>query len=88
MVLPNKGDLKARVSPGMQHADQVQRLENLKSCPMKAYKELTLNNRKARQNRAYYKLRRGNFRLTIRFVLPCYETRQMTSLDSSGKDPS
>jgi len=31
MVLPNEDDLKAEVSPNIQDADQVQRLENLKS---------------------------------------------------------
>ena len=30
MVLPNEGDLKAKISPDMQDIDQVQRLENLK----------------------------------------------------------
>jgi hypothetical protein len=76
MVLPNKGDLKAKILPDIQDFDQVQRLENLKSILMKVYKEVRLNNRKAHQkNKAYYdKLRRGNLRLMIRFFLPCYRS--------------
>ena len=55
MVLPNEGDLKAKISPDIQDVDQVQRLENLKSSLLKAYKAVRLNNRKAHQkNKAYY----------------------------------
>ena len=54
MVLPNEGDLKAKISPDIQDVDQVQRLENLKSSLLKAYKEVKLNNRKGNQkNKAY-----------------------------------
>jgi hypothetical protein len=55
IVLPNEGDLKARVLPDVRDADQVERLENLKSCLMKVCKEVRLNNRKALQkNKACY----------------------------------
>jgi hypothetical protein len=55
MVLPNEGDLKAKISPDIQDVDQVQRLKNLKSSLLKAYKEVRLNNWKAHQkNKAYY----------------------------------
>ena len=55
MVLPNEGDLKAKISSHMQDVDQVQKLDNLKSSLLKAYKEVRLNNRKAHQkNKAYY----------------------------------
>jgi hypothetical protein len=48
-------DLKPKISPDIQYVDQVQRLENLKSSLMKAYKEVRPNNRKAHQkNKAYY----------------------------------
>ena len=47
IVLPNEGDLKAKISPDIQDVDQVQRLENLKSSLLKAYKAVRLNNRKA-----------------------------------------
>jgi len=55
MILPNEGDLKAKISPEIHDVDQVQRLENLKASLRKAYKEVRLNNRKAHQkNKAYY----------------------------------
>ena len=55
MVLPNERDLKAKISPDIRDVDQAQRLENLKSSLLKAYKEVRLNNRKAHQkNKAYY----------------------------------
>jgi hypothetical protein len=55
MVLPSEGDLKAKVSHGIQDVDQVKRLENLKSSLKKAYKAVRLNNQKAHQkNKAYY----------------------------------
>lgn len=55
MVLPNEWDLKAKVSPGIQDVDQVQRLDNLNSSLMRAYKEVRINNRKMYQkNKAYY----------------------------------
>jgi len=55
MILPNEGDLKARISPEIHDVDQVQRLENLKASLRKAYKEVRVNNRKAHQkNKAYY----------------------------------
>jgi hypothetical protein len=55
MVLPNVGDLKAKISSDMQDADQIQRLENLKSSLLKAYKEVRLNNQKSHQkNKVYY----------------------------------
>ena len=55
MVLPNEGDLKAKISPDVRDVDQVQRLENLKSNLLKAYKEVRLNNRKSHQkNKTYY----------------------------------
>jgi len=55
IVLPNEGDLKVKMSSHIQDVDQVQRLENLKSSLLEAYKEVGLNNRKAHQkNKAYY----------------------------------
>jgi len=55
MVLPNEGDIKVKLSPEVQDVDRVQGLENLKSCLLKAYKEVRLRNRKSRQkNKAYY----------------------------------
>ena len=56
MVLPNEGDLKAKISHDIQDVDQVKRLENLKSSLKKAYKEVRLNNQKTHQkNKAYDK---------------------------------
>jgi len=55
MVLPNEGDIKAKISPEVQNVDQVQRLENLKYSLLRAYKDVRLNNRKSHQkNKAYY----------------------------------
>jgi len=71
MVLTNEGDLNAKISSHIQDVDQVQRLGNLKSSLLKAYKEVRLNNWTARQkNKAYYvrKLRRGNLRFVIKFI--------------------
>ena len=74
MVLPNEGDLKAKISPDIQEDDQVQRLENLKSSLLKAYKEVRLNNRKAHQkNKAYYdkKAKERKFEVHYKFYLFC-----------------
>jgi hypothetical protein len=55
MVLPNEGDLKAKISHDIQDVGQVKRLENLKFSLKKAYKEVRLNKQKAHQkNKAYY----------------------------------
>jgi len=55
MVLPNEGDLKAKISHYIQDVDQIKRLENLKYSLKKAYKEVRLNSQKAHQkNKAYY----------------------------------
>lgn len=55
IVLPNEGKLKAKISPGIQDADQFQRLGNLKSSLIKAYKEVRLDNKRAQQkNKADY----------------------------------
>jgi len=55
MVLPSEGKLKAKISPGIQDADQVHGLGNLKSSLIEAYKEVRLNNRTAQQkNKADY----------------------------------
>jgi hypothetical protein len=93
MVLPNEGDLKAKISHDIQDVDQGNSLENLKSSRKKAYKEVRLNNQKSHQkNKAYYdkKQRRGNLKLTIRSI--CFALLEsqagITSLDRSGKDPS
>jgi hypothetical protein len=51
MVLPNVGDLKAKVSSDIQDVDQTQRLENLKSSLLRAYKAVRLNNRKSHQKK-------------------------------------
>ena len=54
-VLPNEGDLKTKISTDVHNVDQVQRLENVKSSLLKAYREVKLNNQKAHQkNKAYY----------------------------------
>jgi transposase InsO family protein len=74
MVLPNEGDLKARVSPGIQDVNQVQRLENLKSSLRKAYKEVRINNRKMHQkNKAYYdkKAKKRTFEVNDKVFLFC-----------------
>ena len=89
MVLPNEGDLKAKVSPDIQDDDQVQKLENLKSTLMKAYMEVRLNNQRAHQkNKAYYD-KKGNLMLMIRYI--CFALLRspagVISLDCSGKDP-
>jgi hypothetical protein len=55
MLLPNVGDLKAKVSSNSQDVDQTQRLENLKSSLLRPYKAVRLNNRKSHQeNKVYY----------------------------------
>jgi hypothetical protein len=55
MQLLNEGDLKAKISPEIQAADQVQKLENLQSCVQKAYKEVRSNNRNSHlKNKSYY----------------------------------
>jgi hypothetical protein len=75
MVLPNQGDLKAKVSYDIQDVDQVKRLENLKSSLKKAYKDVMLNNQKAHQkNKAYYdkKAKERKFKVyDSLFVLQC-----------------
>ena len=78
MFLPNEGDLKAKISPDIRDVDEVQRLENLKSSLLKAYKEDKLNNRKSQKRstkpntRVIRKLRRGNLRfMKGLFVLLC-----------------
>jgi len=47
MILPNEGELKAKISPEIHDADQVQRLENFKAIRRKANKDVRHNNRKA-----------------------------------------
>ena len=49
MVVPNEGKLKAKISPDIQDADQVQGLGKLKSSLIKAYKEVGVKNRTAQQ---------------------------------------
>jgi len=74
MVLPNEGDLKAKISHDIQDVDQVKRLENLKSSLKKAYKEVRLNNQKAHQkNKAYYdkKAKERNFKVNDKVCLFC-----------------
>ena len=74
MVLPNEGDLKAKISPDIQDVDQVQRLENLKSSLLKVYKEVRLNNRKAHQkNKVYYdkKAKERKFEFNNKVYLFC-----------------
>jgi len=64
MILPNEGDLKAKISPEIHDVDLVQRLEYLTASLRKAYKVVRLNNRKAHQkNKAYYdkKAKERNF---------------------------
>ena len=91
MVLQNEGDLKAKISPNIQDVDQVQRLENLESTLMKAYKEVSsITGNHTRRTRPIMtrKLRRGNLRLMIRFI--CFallgSPEGVISLDRSGKD--
>ena len=74
MVLPNEGDLKAKVSPSIQDAQQIQRLENLKSSLRKAYKEVRINNQKMHQkNKVYYdrKAKKRIFEVNDRVFLFC-----------------
>jgi len=74
MVLPNEGDLKAKISHDIQNVDQVNRLENLKSSLKKAYKEVRLNNQKAHQkNKAYYdkKAKERKFEVNDKVYLFC-----------------
>ena len=74
MVLPNEGDLKAKISHDIQDVDQVKRLENLKSSLKKAYKEVRLNNQKAHQkNKAYYdkKAKERKFEVNDKVYLFC-----------------
>jgi hypothetical protein len=54
MVLPEEGDLKAKVLHDILDVDQVKRLENLKSSLKKEYKKVRLNTQNAHQkNKAY-----------------------------------
>jgi len=74
MVLPNDGDLKAKISPDIWDIDQVQRLENLKSSLLKAYKEGRLNYQKAHQKiKAYYdkKAKERKFEVLDKVYLFC-----------------
>ena len=74
MVLPNEGDLKAKISHDIQDVDQVKRLENLKSSLKKAYKEVRVNNQKAHQkNNAYYdkKAKERKFEVNDKVYLFC-----------------
>jgi len=91
MVLPNEGDSKAKISPDIQDGDQVQRLKNLKSSLLKAYKEVRLNNRKAHQkNKAYYdtKAKERKFEVHDKVYLFSLLGSQagVISLDHFGKD--
>jgi hypothetical protein len=54
IVLSNVGALKAKVSSDIQDVDQTQRLENLKSSLLRAYKAVRLNNRKSHQTNKFY----------------------------------
>ena len=74
MILPNEGDLTAKISHDIQDVDQVKRLENLKSSLKKAYKEVRLNNQKAHQkNKAYYdnKAKERKFEVNDKVYLFC-----------------
>ena len=74
MVLPNEGDLKAKISPDIQDVDQVQIFENLKSSLLKSYKIVRLNNRKTRQkNKASYdkKAKEKKFEVNNKVYLFC-----------------
>ena len=91
MVLPNEGDLKAKISPDIRDVDQVQRLESLKSSLLKAYKEVRRNNRKSHQkNKAYYdkKAKERKFEVHDKVYLFCLLGSQagVISLDRFGKD--
>jgi len=79
MVLPNEGDLMANISSHIQDVDQVQRLENLKSSLLKAYKEVRLNDRKAHQkNKDYYdkKAKERKFEVHDKVYLFCPARKQ------------
>jgi hypothetical protein len=74
MVLPNKGDLKAKVLHDIQDDDQVKRLENLKSSLKKAYKEVRLNSQKAHQKDKAYcdkKAKERKFEVNDKVYLFC-----------------
>ena len=91
MILPNEGDIKAKISQEIHDVDQVQRLENLKASLRKAYKEVRLNNRKAHQkNKAYYdkQAKERKFEVQIRFICFALLGSQagVISLDHFGKD--
>jgi len=91
MVLPNEGDLKAKVSSGIQDAEQIQRLENLKSSLRKTYKEVRYNNQKMHQkNKAYYdrKAKKRTLRIMIGFFYFAQLENQAdaTNFDRFGKD--
>jgi len=93
MILPNEGDLKAKISHDIQDVDQVKRLENLKSSLKKHIRKLgSIIRRHTRRTKLIMtrKLRSGNLKLTIRSI--CFALlgiqAGVTSLDRSGKDPS
>jgi hypothetical protein len=93
MVLPNEGDLKAKISHNIQDVDQVKRLEKLNLVWRKHIRKLgSIIRRHTRRTKLIMtrKLRSGNLKLTIRYTCFALLGRQagVTSLDSSGKDPS
>jgi hypothetical protein len=74
MVLPNEGDLKAKISHDIQDVDQVKRFKNLKSNLRKAYNDIRLNNQKAHQkSKAYYdkKAKERKFEVNDKVYLFC-----------------
>jgi hypothetical protein len=74
MVLLNEEDIKAKISHEVQDVDQVQRLKNLKSSLLQAYREVKLNNRKSYQkNTVYYakKAKKREFEVNDRVYLFC-----------------
>jgi hypothetical protein len=74
MILPNVEDIKAKISHEVQDVDQVQRLKNLKSSVLQAYREVKLNNRKSHQkNKVYYdkKAKKREFEVNDRVYLFC-----------------
>ena len=74
MVLSNEGDLKAKVSPSIQDAEQIRRLENFKSSLRKAHKEVRIYKEKMHQkNKNYYdmKAKKRTFEVNDRVFLFC-----------------
>jgi len=91
MVLPNEGDLKAKISHDIQDVDHVQRLENLKSSLLKGYKEVRLNNWKAHQkNKACYNKKSKERKSEVHDKVICFALlgshAGVISLDHFGKD--